>query len=63
METLDLKQSLHAIADELPTNATVHDALERLYLLAKVETALEQYNNGETLSHADVQSKVSEWLK
>ncbi len=63
METLDLKQSLHAIADELPMNATVHDAIERLYLLSKVEHALEQYERGETLSHADVQSKVAEWLK
>ena len=31
METLNLKQSFHAIADELAMNATVHDALERLY--------------------------------
>lgn len=63
METFDLKQSLHAIADELPLNATVHDALERLYLLSKVENALEEYNHGETLSHAAVQAKVAEWLQ
>jgi hypothetical protein len=42
METLNLKQSLHAIADELPTNATLHDALERPYLLSKVKNAIEQ---------------------
>ncbi len=34
METLDIKQTLHAIADELPANATFHDALERIYLFS-----------------------------
>jgi hypothetical protein len=63
METLDIKQTLHTVADKLPMNATFHDALEQMYLLAKVENALEQYNNGETLSHADVKAKVAEWLK
>ncbi|TAE23819.1 MAG: hypothetical protein EAZ92_14100 [Candidatus Kapaibacterium sp.] len=55
METLDLKQTLHAIADELPANATFHDALERMYLLSKVENAMEQYERGETRSHAEMQ--------
>jgi flagellar biosynthesis chaperone FliJ len=62
MEPLDLKQSLHTIADELPVNATFYDALERLYLLSKLENALEQYQNGEILTHAQVESKVAAWL-
>lgn len=63
METLDLKETLHHIADELPANASVYNALERLYLLTKVETALSQVEHGETILHAEIQVKVSSWQK
>jgi len=63
METLDLKQAIHHIADELPDNASVHDALERLYLLAKVEQSLEQVQRGEIISHQQMREKVAVWLK
>jgi hypothetical protein len=63
METLDITQTLHTVADELPANAAFHDVLEQMYLLSKVENALKQYQRGETRSHADIQSKVAEWLK
>ncbi len=63
MEPLNLKQAIHHIADVLPENASVHDALEQLYLLAKVEHALEQVQHGETISHEQMREKVEAWLK
>jgi len=39
-----------------PMNATVEDAMERLYFLAKVERGLEQ-SDGETMSHDEIKAR------
>ena len=36
---------------QLPPDATVEDAIERLYFLAKVERGIAQADAGETLPH------------
>ncbi len=46
---------VRAIQD-LPEDATVEDAMERLYFLAKVERGLEQ-SEGETISHEEVKAR------
>ena len=43
---------------ELPDDATVEDAMERLYFLAKVEEGLRQADAGETLSHEEVRKRL-----
>ena len=41
---------------DLPDDATVEDAMERLYFLAKVERGLEQ-SEGETISHEEIKAR------
>lgn len=53
---------LEAIKD-LPENAPVEDAMERLLLLAKIERGIEQADAGETISHSEVKQRLSKWLK
>lgn len=53
---------LEAIKD-LPENARVEDAMERLLLLAKIERGIEQADAGNTLSHDVVKQRLSKWLK
>ena len=48
------KELLRETADKLPENASVEDAMERLYFLAKIERGIEQTNAGKTLSHEEV---------
>lgn len=48
------KDLLHETADKLPEDASVEDAMERLYFLAKIERGLEQADAGKTLSHEEV---------
>ena len=43
---------------DLPEDATVEDAMERLYFLAKVERGLEQSESGETISHREIKARV-----
>ena len=58
METRDTKQKvLEAIVD-LPSDATVEDAIERLYFLAKIEKGLDQAAAGQTLSHEDAKKRL-----
>lgn len=43
---------------ELPDDATVEDAMERLYFLAKVEKGLEQADAGQTVSHEEAKRRI-----
>jgi len=48
---------------ELPDDARVEDALDRLYLLYKVEKGLGQADRGELISQEDVHQRMAKWLK
>ena len=48
------KQLLRDAVEHLPEDATVEDAMERLYFLAKVARGLEAADRGETVDHAEV---------
>jgi len=42
----------------LPDDATVEDAMERLYFLAKIEEGLRQAEAGETVSHEEARKRI-----
>ena len=48
---------LDAVRD-LPDDATVEDAMERLYFLAKVEEGLRQAEEGQMVSHAEAKRRI-----
>jgi len=64
--TITKGQIVKAVSD-LPENATVEDAMERLVLLSKIEQGLEQARRGETIPHAEVkrriEAKIASWQK
>jgi len=43
---------------ELPADATVEDAIERLVFLAKIEKGLAQLDRGEGVPHAEVKRRL-----
>jgi predicted transcriptional regulator len=43
---------------ELPDDATVEDAMERLYFLAKVEKGLQEAETGKTVSHEEAKRRI-----
>ena len=47
----------------LPDKFSIDDLLERLIILQKIETGLEQSKNGETFSTEEVKEKLKKWLK
>jgi predicted transcriptional regulator len=48
---------LEAVRD-LPENATVEDAMERLYFLAKIEEGERQADAGRTMSHEEAKRRI-----
>lgn len=48
---------LEAVRD-LPDDATVEDAMERLYFLAKVDEGLRQAEAGETVNHEEAKRRI-----
>jgi len=56
------KQMIKAIQD-LPADATVEDAIERLYLLYKVERGIVQADTGQKVSQEEARRRMAQWLK
>ncbi|MDX6530797.1 MAG: hypothetical protein QOH41_3087 [Blastocatellia bacterium] len=56
METPQVKSEIVRAIQDLPDDATVEDAMERLYFLAKVERGLEQ-SERETISHEEIKTR------
>ena len=52
------KQLLREAVEHLPEDATVEDAMDRLYLLAKVARGLEAADRGDVVSHEDARRTV-----
>ena len=56
METPQVKTEIVRIIQDLPDDATVEDAMERLYFLAKIERGLQQ-SEGELISHEEIKAR------
>ena len=60
---MDTKQQILKAIEELPDNANVEDALERLYLLYKIDKGIKQANAGELVSQDEARQPMAKWLK
>jgi predicted transcriptional regulator len=52
------KQRVIEAVETLPADATIEDAMERLYFLAKVQRGLEQADGGDTLPHQEAKKRL-----
>jgi len=57
------KEKMIQAVKDLPEDASVEDAMERLLLIAKIERGLDQCERGEVLSHLEVKDRMAQWLK
>ena len=53
-----IKQRVLEAVEALPADATIEDAMERLYFLAKIQRGLEQVDAGETLTHEEAKARL-----
>ena len=52
------KQLLREVVERLPDDATVEDAMESLYFLAKVTRGLDAADRGDVVSHEEARCHV-----
>lgn len=53
-----IKQKVIDAVASLPADATIEDAMERLYFLAKIQRGLDQADAGDTISHEDAKKRL-----
>jgi predicted transcriptional regulator len=58
-----VKEQLHTIADELPPDASIEEAIEKLILLHKIEIGIKQADEGNVIPHDEVEKRAKHWLK
>ena len=58
MRSVANKQQILAALDDLPSDANVEDAIERLCLLTKVEKGLAQLDAGQGIGHDEVKRRL-----
>jgi hypothetical protein len=56
------KDAIVQAMKELPEDANVDDAIERLYFLRSLERGLEQIRAGKTISNDEVMKRIEKWL-
>lgn len=59
MAQASAKDLLKEAVDQLPADASIEDAMERLYFLSKIERGLDDANAGKTLSHEEVGRRLA----
>jgi predicted transcriptional regulator len=57
MRSSGLKQKIVETVEHLPDDATIEDAIDRLYFLAKIERGLAESEAGDTVPHDDVKKR------
>lgn len=62
-DLMTTKEKVIQSVQDLPNNASIEDAMERLLFLGKIEKGLQQADAGQTISHAKVKEKMTKWLK
>jgi hypothetical protein len=50
------------VITELPDDATIEGAMERLYLLYKVERGIVQADAGQKVSQDEARQRMAQWL-
>ena len=59
---METKQQILKVIEELPDDATVEDAIDRLYLLYKIDRGLRQADRGELVSQEEARQRMAKWL-
>ena len=59
MSEFGAKKKILKAVEQLPDDATIEDAIERLYFLAKIEKGIREADTGLTVSHDEAKKRLS----
>jgi predicted transcriptional regulator len=55
------KAEIIASLQKLPDDATIDDAMERLYVMAKIEIGMAQAEAGDVFTQEEIEREMAEW--
>ena len=55
------KDEILALMEQLPDDATIEDAIERLIVMYKLQQGLEQLDNGEGIPQEEAKRRIRQW--
>ena len=58
MSEYGAKKKILKVVEQLPDDATIEDAIERLYFLAKVEKGIREADAGLTVPHGEAKKRL-----
>lgn len=58
-----LKEKVLKTIEDLPSKFSIDELMERLIILEKVETGLQQVTEGKTVSTEEARKRLDKWLK
>jgi predicted transcriptional regulator len=58
MSEFGAKKKILEVVEQLPDDATIEDAIERLYFLAKIEKGIREADAGLTVSHDEAKKRL-----
>ena len=59
---MSTKEQIIQALQDLPEDATVEDAMERLFLLYKIETGILQAEAGQKATQTEARDRMKQWL-
>ena len=59
MAESDAKKKILKVVEQLPDDATIEDAIERLYFLAKIEKGVREADAGLTVPHDEAKQRLT----
>ena len=57
------KEKMLQAVQDLPDDASIEDAMERLLFLSKIERGLQQARDGRTLTHSQIKERMKKWQR
>ena len=56
------KSDIENVITTLPEETSVEEAMEKLYLLSKIEKGLQQADSGNVISQEEAEKKLKKWI-
>jgi hypothetical protein len=63
MELLSIKDKLIEVTENINSETTIDDIMERMFLIYKIEKGLRQVNDGFVISQSELKNQVMEWKR
>ena len=60
---MELKDRMLKAIEALPADASVEDAIERLYLISKIERGILQADQGRLVTQEEARQRMARWLQ